>query len=223
MKTKTPPREQIELAPVPLATLRPAEYNPRIMPPEERESLRKAIAEWGMLEPVLWNGHECAKCGDRKGVIIGGHTRADLAREAGEKDVSGVRLDLHLAEEKALNVALNKIGGEFDNAKLRALLREIQTLDAEAALDLTGFQPPEIENLLAPIEMPEPAAFAKVPEEDEPETGQMSFVLSRGQAARVLAAIMAAKEDLQTPNGLNEKETLGFALVKLAEAYAAQA
>jgi len=77
----------------------------------------------------------------------GGDLRVLLERGVKEVDVSVV--DLPLEKEKALNVALNKIQGEWDEAMLAALLEE---LDDAGALDLTGFDRAELDVLLARLE-----------------------------------------------------------------------
>lgn len=201
--------------------LKPADYNPRIMPEEEMAALRKSIATFGFVEPFVVNGHSCEKCGDRKNVLIGGHQRLAALQSFGETPSQwpAVFVDLHVAQEKQLNIALNKITGQFDTPKLKHLLREVQTQTPEADLNLTGFTKTELVNLLEPVELPEPDAFAKVPDSDEPETQQMSFVLSRNQKVKVLEAIAKVREKGGLPTSQDEEENLGFALVALARNY----
>ena len=55
-------------------------------------------------------------------------------------------VDLDEQDEKALNVALNKIQGGWDNNKLSEILVELKDLDYD--LELTGFDDVEIGNLL---------------------------------------------------------------------------
>jgi ParB-like chromosome segregation protein Spo0J len=214
----------MQITQIKLSQLKPADYNPRIMPEEEMKALQKSIAAFGFVEPFVVNGHNCEKCGDRKNVLIGGHQRlAALRIVIGEQDEEGtapaVFVDLHIAQEKQLNIALNKITGQFDTPKLKHLLRGIQAKETKADLSLTGFTKSELANLLEPIELPEADAFAKVPDSDEPETQQMSFVLSRNQKVRVLEALTKIRDAGGLPVSLDEEESLGFSLVALAKNY----
>ncbi len=54
-------------------------------------------------------------------------------------------VDLPLDKEKALNVALNKISGRWDEEKLSILLNELD----DEAVNLTGFDTEEVDSLLA--------------------------------------------------------------------------
>lgn len=123
-----------------LSDLKPADYNPRIelkpgMP--EFEKLSRSIEEFGFIDPPIFN--------ERTGNLIGGHQRVAVASYLGGYDEVEVSVvDLPLDKEKALNVALNKISGRWDEEKLAALLRDIN-LD----VSLTGFDEDEVEDLLA--------------------------------------------------------------------------
>ena len=66
------------------------------------------------------------------------------ATGAVEVDVSVVQLSLE--DEKALNLALNKISGQWDNEKLSAVL---QDLSAGFDVEVTGFDQHEVDALVA--------------------------------------------------------------------------
>ena len=66
----------------------------------------------------------------------------DLGRTKAQVSV----VDLDEAKEKALNLALNKISGEWDNTKLKDLLAELDNGSIDMAL--TGFDTDEIEELM---------------------------------------------------------------------------
>lgn len=123
-----------------LSDLKPADYNPRIelkpgMP--EFEKLSRSIEEFGFIDPPIFN--------ERTGNLIGGHQRVAVASYLGGYDEIEVSVvDLPLKKEKALNVALNKISGRWDEEKLAILLKDI---DSDVAL--TGFEDDEVDNLLA--------------------------------------------------------------------------
>ena len=55
-----------------------AEYNPRQMTQEQRQSLIDSIKRFGLVDPILIN-----KNPERKNVIVGGHQRVTIAKELG--------------------------------------------------------------------------------------------------------------------------------------------
>lgn len=55
------------------------------------------------------------------------------------------RRDIDKTKEKALNIALNKISGEWNKELLTELIMDLQSLDYD--LSFTGFDPPEIDQL----------------------------------------------------------------------------
>lgn len=122
--------------------LHPAAYNPRkdLQPgDEEYEKIRRSIDEFGLVDPIVWN--------ESTGNIVGGHQRYKVLVDMGytEVDVSVVSLDMD--REKALNVALNKISGEFDRDKLTLLLDELN--NSMIDVELTGFGMDELADLLS--------------------------------------------------------------------------
>ena len=128
----------------------PAEYNPRIelepgMP--EYEKLKNSIQEFGYVEPIIVN--------DRTGKVIGGHQRINVLNDLGYKEVEVVHVDLDDAHEKALNVALNKISGNWDAEKLEDLLRDIN-LNTDLDVEFTGFDNDELDTIFGgSVELPE--------------------------------------------------------------------
>ena len=117
---------------IPVAKLKAAEYNPRraLKPGDaEYEKLKRSITEFGYVEPVIWN--------KQTGNVVGGHQRLTVMRDLGITEIDCVVVDLDPMREKALNVALNKIQGEWDKDKLAALLTEFD--GSEFDVTLTGF------------------------------------------------------------------------------------
>ena len=108
------------------------------MPDEMMSKLIKGIKEFGLVEPLVINGDN---------TLIGGHQRLQAAVAVGLKNVPCVRVDLDKKKEKALNLALNKIQGEWDNEKLSVLLKELDG-DRDFDLDFTGFGTFEVANLV---------------------------------------------------------------------------
>lgn len=129
---------QIEKKPV--AELKAAEYNPRkdLKPGDsEYEKLKRSIEEFGYVEPVIWN--------KRTGTVVGGHQRLKVIKDLGYEEMDCVVVDLDEKKEKALNVALNKISGEWDNTLLANLLKDLD--DSGYDLTFTGFDLAEAQEL----------------------------------------------------------------------------
>jgi DNA modification methylase len=105
--------------------------------------LRRSISKWGLVQPLVVRRADDA--------IIGGHQRWEAAKALGHQHVPVVYVDLSEAEAKALNLALNRIQGEWDLPKLGKLLAELRELP-DLDETLTGFDGPEIDTVLADLE-----------------------------------------------------------------------
>ena len=131
----------MEIQKIPAARLNPAAYNPRVdLKPgdKEYEKLKRSINEFGYVEPVIWNR--------QTGNVVGGHQRLKVLMDLGQTEIDCVVVDLDLSHEKALNIALNKIQGDWDEDKLAAIMADF---DAEAFdVSLTGFDAGEVDALL---------------------------------------------------------------------------
>jgi DNA modification methylase len=133
----------MNLRTVPLHQINPAPYNPRTdYGPGDAayEMLAKSMDRFACVQPPVWN--------ERTGNLVGGHLRCKILRAQGHADALVVVVDLSLDEEKALNVALNKITGDWDLSKLGTLLDEIIKLD-HLDIELTGFDLPEAKDVIA--------------------------------------------------------------------------
>ena len=132
--------DTMKLERIPIDKLKAATYNPRkdLKPGDiEYEKLKKSIETFGYVEPVLWNR--------RTGNIIGGHQRFKVLVELGQKEIDCVVVDMDLTDEKALNIALNKVSGEWDKDKLMLLITDLQGSDFDVSL--TGFDSIELDAL----------------------------------------------------------------------------
>ena len=131
----------MEIQKIPAARLNPAAYNPRVdLKPgdKEYEKLKLSINEFGYVEPVIWNR--------QTGNVVGGYQRLKVLLDMGQTEIDCVVVDLDLSHEKALNIALNKIQGDWDEDKLAAIMADF---DAEAFdVSLTGFDAGEVDALL---------------------------------------------------------------------------
>lgn len=130
---------------MPIAELKPADYNPRkdLQPGDpEYEKLKRSLTEFGYVEPVIWNS--------TTGHVIGGHQRLKVLEDLGHTDVDVIVVELDETREKALNIALNKISGEWDNDKLALLIADLDASDFDA--ELTGFDDAEIAQLIGSLD-----------------------------------------------------------------------
>jgi DNA modification methylase len=107
--------KNISIVYVPIADLKPAEYNPRKISKEALEQLKESISRFKLVDPIIVNASP-----KRKGVVIGGHMRLRAAKELGHETVPVVYLNIpNLDKEKELNLRLNRNTGEWDFEKLK--------------------------------------------------------------------------------------------------------
>jgi ParB-like chromosome segregation protein Spo0J len=133
---------------LPISALRIADYNPRQIEDEMMDALVESLLEFGFVEPIVARRED--------GLIIGGHQRLEaykrlLTEQGGdpeEAQVPVIMLDgISDARAKALNLALNKISGEWDYEKLADILGELKATDLD--LGVTGFSAKEMDDILA--------------------------------------------------------------------------
>ena len=137
-----------------LADLKPAEYNPRIdLTPEDKDyqDIVNSIGHFSYVDPIIVN---------KDGTVIGGHQRLKVLKAMGYTEADVVEVDLNKNDEKALNIALNKISGDWEPEKLQNVLKELDLGDFD--ITLTGFSRQEFEEL---VQLPE----------FEPETSEDEF------------------------------------------------
>ena len=150
-----------------IADMNRAAYNPRVdLQPEDEEyqAIERSLKRHGLVQPIVWNR--------RTNTVASGHQRLTVLEAQGETEVTVSVVDLDDIQEKELNVALNKITGEWDDDKLSVILNEL----GEEATD-TGFTLPEIDVLRDELK----SYFDDVtaPDEEEPtEEPEESFLLS---------------------------------------------
>ena len=122
------------------ADLLPADYNPRkdLKPGDaEYEKLKRSLETFGYVEPIIWN--------KTTGRVVGGHQRLKVLMDMGITEVECVVVEMPEDKEKALNIALNKISGDWDKDKLALLIADLQGADFDVSL--TGFEAAEIDDL----------------------------------------------------------------------------
>ncbi|PKL10234.1 MAG: DNA modification methylase, partial [Spirochaetae bacterium HGW-Spirochaetae-8] len=124
-----------------LSDLNPAAYNPRKALKQgdpEYEKLKRSLEQFGYVELIVVN----AANGN---TVISGHQRLNVLKDLGVAEEDCILVELDADKEKALNIAMNKISGEWDKDKLALLITELQGLDFDVSL--TGFDPAEIDDL----------------------------------------------------------------------------
>lgn len=114
--------------------LKEMEFNPRKISKEEMEKLKNSIKEFGVVSPIVIN---------KDGTIISGHQRFQAMKELGYTLFPVKRLNLTYDKAKSLNLAMNKIQGEFDDNLLNKF---ISGLDNDNLL-LAGFNEKELVSL----------------------------------------------------------------------------
>jgi ParB-like chromosome segregation protein Spo0J len=149
----------MEIVEIPLDKLASFEGNPRLRTEKVLGHLVKSIREFGFVDPVIvWAN--ATKYGYPKNCILGGHRRVDALRWLVENE--GMKAPLvpcvkvKVAGEhkaKALNIALNRVGEEFDMPALKDWLVEVDTGDFD--IEVTGFTSEDLEGFVGrePVEV----------------------------------------------------------------------
>lgn len=125
-------------------------YNPRDIKPAEMEKLKTSIDEFGYVAPIIVNEHNMH--------IVGGNQRYEAMKQLGYKEVEVSYVNItDPNREKALNLRLNKMSGEWDTIKLNEILEELEINHFD--ISLTGFgefdEEIEFKNLLDKMEFDE--------------------------------------------------------------------
>ena len=126
---------------IPISRINAATYNPRkdLKPGDaEWDKLVRSIEDFGFVEPLVWN--------KRTSILVGGHQRLKVLKHLGHTEVEVSVVDLDEPREKALNIALNKVTGEWDIPMLKELLVSLD--DGSFDVTSTGFSEEEIEALV---------------------------------------------------------------------------
>ena len=131
---------EIKIRRVHISELIPADYNPRKdlkAGDPAYEKLMLSIEQFGYVDPIIWN--------ERTKHVVGGHQRLKILKERGAEHIDVAAIDCEPEREKALNITLNKVTGEWEMPKLVSLLKNIE--DTGMQLELTGFTLKEVDKL----------------------------------------------------------------------------
>lgn len=172
--TSEPPR--IVMRRLPIERIKIAEYNPRqpLQPGDPAyRKLKRSIEKYGLVDPLIWN--------ERTGNLVGGHQRLRiLQREYQVTSVDVSVVDLSEADEKALNIALNRIGGSWQEVQLAELLAELQQ-DPDIDVTVTGYDRDEMNVVIT-------AALAEIDQREGDEPSEESAQLQKSHAVLVTCA-----------------------------------
>ena len=159
----------MEIVKVDINELISPEYNPRQITDDEMEKLKNSINEFGYIDPIIVNrvnNH-----------IVGGNQRYEALKSLGYTDVDVIFIDEpDLNREKALNIALNKISGEWDFVKLADIIDDLELNDFD--ISLTGFDEPELEDF--GIEDPTDHESVEIVEDDYEEPDDLEVTVELG-------------------------------------------
>jgi len=134
---------ELRIEQVPIGDLRPDAGNPRRISDDELEALTRSIKEFGLVDPIIAR---------REGeTVIAGHQRLVAARRLGLKAVPVVFVDISEEQSRLLNLALNRISGDWDNELLARLLADLNAVP-DIDLSLSGFGDDELKKLLKSLD-----------------------------------------------------------------------
>lgn len=116
------------------------------------DALRGLHAKFGSVQDVIVNKRSTAKGWPKRTppAIVGGHQRVRAAAEEGFTDYPVRDVDLTETEEQELNIGLNNVMGDWEEALLQKMLTKIDEADGDLAL--TGFDEKELTRLLQKLE-----------------------------------------------------------------------
>jgi len=177
----------MEITNIPIDKLNPATYNPRLdLKPEDKEyqDIKRSIIEFTLVEPLVIN---------KDMTVIGGHQRLKVLKDLQYKEVPCIVVDLDKQKEKMLNIALNKISGDWDRVKIKDLILELDT--GEYDITLTGWGQQEMEDLMTEfyIEEPKDDDIPELPKEPESKLGDLYQLGNH----RILCGDATKKEDIE--------------------------
>lgn len=159
----------MEIVKVDINELISPEYNPRQITDDEMGKLKNSINEFGYVAPIIVNKHN--------NHIVGGNQRYEALKSLGYTDVDVIFIDEpDLNREKALNIALNKISGEWDFVKLADILDDLELNDFD--ISLTGFDEPELEDF--GIEDQTDHEQVEIVEDDYEEPDELEVIVQTG-------------------------------------------
>lgn len=185
----------MEIKLVKIDTLIRPDYNPRKDLTEgdyEYQVLRKNIERFGLVVPLIVN--------KRNNIVVGGNQRVNVLKDLGYEEVYVTLVDLDESQEKALNIILNKVEGEWDEKTLRNVLNDMKATGFDVSS--LGFTDSELKKLFPPakdideffgvgMDDAEAEKADEEPEETEVRVmlGRFSFMVDRKELETVMGKI----------------------------------
>ena len=166
----------------PLSDIKPYEKNPRKK--YDIQKVAQSIKEFGFQQPIVV---------DRAGTIIVGHGRFEASKLLNLETVPVVIADLPPEKAKAYRIADNKTN-EYSDWEYKLLHKEFaDLLDVNYDLELTGFTPEELENIIT-YEKDVEAELPDLKSGDKEPYQQMTFTLHESQVPIVQEALEYIKK-----------------------------
>ena len=134
----------MELKKQKIGDLKIATYNPRKELNEkdkEYQKIKNSIIEIGYVATIIINADK---------TVISGHQRIKVLKNLGYEEIDCIVVNFDKNKEKLLNIALNKISGEWDYQKLESIFNELDENNID--LLITGFDEKEINKLIKETE-----------------------------------------------------------------------
>ena len=134
--------KDLSISYIAVSDIRPYKSNPKIHKNKQIQQIANSISEFNFNNPILI---------DENNVIIAGHGRLLAAKHLNMQEVPVIRLT-HLteAQKKAYRIADNKLteNGEWDFDLLKLEFEDLNNLELDFNLDITGFDTADIDIML---------------------------------------------------------------------------
>ena len=102
--------EKLKIEYVDIDTIKPNQYNPKMMTEKEAKELEESIELFGIVDPLILN-----KAKEREGILIGGHQRLKIYQKMGYTEIPIVWLNIpDIEKERELCLRLSKNVGSWD-------------------------------------------------------------------------------------------------------------
>jgi hypothetical protein len=174
-------KTEITIIEVPIAQLKPAEYNPRKWSPKAIEDLKASITAFGLVDPIIANS-----AAERKNIVIGGHFRLHVAKLLGYTSAPVVYVNIpEIKTEQELNIRLNKNSGEWDFDLLANFDDDI--------LKIAGFESEDLDKIFKLETSEEDDAVPAVPEIPKSKLGDIYQLGDH----RIMCGDSTKKEDVE--------------------------
>lgn len=180
---------------MPLQTLTPTPYNPRVdLQPEDPDyqRIKQSIIAHGMLQPII--------CNEQTGYLVGGNQRLKVLLDMGITEATCAVVNMPPQDEEQAVIALNRLGNQWDDPKLREVMLDLQQSGAD--MESTGFTPAEIERLTMEVNASVASFFEDDPEQTGKKEKKIRCINLVGSALLTLYGVMLDAFSMYTLNGI---------------------